>query len=560
VGYYVTAFTILILILEYVLAMFAAVAGKVQLMNTVFLIWECVTALLALTTHITGFLYRLEDGTFYLGVGEIVFFALRILALAGLLAAVWRYRSMLSPRLYQNLMAMLIFSVGLHILPLFLRNLHIFGVFAVVFFSAMLDLLHIGAYEEGSARMGMDLYRREMDYQLEKNREFYVMELQVRNYEQLIERRCFDERQLDELYCQVGLEMSRNGQRVMLFQKMPTRIGIITRNVSREEAERLAEQIRHCVTELYQGMLLFDIVAVHCPGYAADSMDVERLLWFLQKQSPANEVYFCGQEDYDEFCERSEILLLLHDMQLEKQDVVLYGRPIIERESSRVRHFEILCRLQLAGSGIVNSDHVIRLAETYGYIHRVNMAVLKNACDFLSSELARREHLGVSLHISSEELEKPEFARDVLEIIRDYDLQPESFGFEVTMVPGKCDVERMRQVMNVLRAYQIVFILTDFDPVAVNFESIAELPFSMIKFERHCVQHAMERAMSFDVIGMLVDLFKERGFTVAFKGIDNEELEETAISLGADFLQGEKYTKPFPIDEMTRQMELKALF
>jgi EAL domain-containing protein (putative c-di-GMP-specific phosphodiesterase class I) len=70
----------------------------------------------------------------------------------------------------------------------------------------------------------------------------------------------------------------------------------------------------------------------------------------------------------------------------------------------------------------------------------------------------------------------------------------------------------------------------------------------------------MERAMSFDVIGMLVDLFKERGFTVAFKGIDNEELEETAISLGADFLQGEKYTKPFPIDEMTRQMELKALF
>jgi EAL domain-containing protein (putative c-di-GMP-specific phosphodiesterase class I) len=323
--------------------------------------------------------------------------------------------------------------------------------------------------------------------------------------------------------------------------------------------QELSEQIRDCVRELYEGMLLFDIVAVHCPVFAADSMELERLLWFLQKRSPASGCYFCGQEDYDEFCERSDILRQLHDMKLEKQDVVLYGRPVIGRESVRVRNFEILCRLQLAGSGIVHSDQVIALAETYGYIHRVNMVVLKNVCDFLSSELAIREKLCVTLHISSEELETPEFARAVLEIIRDYDLQPEALGFEVTMIPGVSDVACMRQVMSTLREHQIVFVLTDFDPVAVNFESIAGLPFYMIKFERHCARRALH-ARSFDVIGMLVDLLKERGFAVAFKGIDNEELEETAIALGADFLQGEKYTKPFPIDEMTQQMELKALF
>jgi EAL domain-containing protein (putative c-di-GMP-specific phosphodiesterase class I) len=540
--------------------MFSVLDKKEQLMNTIFFVWECIAALLVITTHITGFLYHFRDGVFSIGVGGTFFYVLRLLVLLGLLAGVLQFRKLLSPKLFQNLMVMLLFSTGLHILPFFLRGLGVFGVFAAVFFAAMLDLFHIGAYEEGTARMGMDLYRREMDYRLEKPHEFYVMELQIRNYERLIERRCFHEKQLDALYAQVGLEMSKNGQRVLLFQKMPTRIGIITKDVTREEAERLAEQICACVTELFEGMLLFDIVAVHCPGYAADSMEVERLLWFLQKKSPANEVYFCSQEDYDEFCERSEILLLLHDMQLERQDVVLYGRPIIEQGSARVRHFEILCRLQLAGSGIVNSDHVIRLAETYGYIHRVNMTVLKNVCEFLSSELAVREHLGVTLHISSEELETPEFVRDVLEIIRDYELQPEAFGFEVTMLSGKCDVERMRQVMRTLREHEIEFILTDFDPVSVNFESITELPFSMIKFEWHCVRHALERPMSFDVIGMLVDLFKERGLAVAFKGIDNEELEETAISLGADFLQGEKYTKPFPIDEMTRQMELKALF
>lgn len=128
------------------------------------------------------------------------------------------------------------------------------------------------------------------------------------------------------------------------------------------------------------------------------------------------------------------------------------------------------------------------------------------------------------------------------------------------MVPGEGDIDQMREAMSVLSEHELAFVLTDFDPTIVNFETIMGLPFEMIKFERHCVKRASESAMCYDVMGMLVDLFKDQGLYVAFKGIDNAQLEEIAISLRADFLQGEKYTKPFPIEQIDELAELQTMY
>ena len=408
--------------------------------------------------------------------------------------------------------------------------------------------------------MSTDMYRSELDYYLAKKKDFYIYEIQIRNYDRLVERRLYSEEELDGFYRMFESRLTGTKRGAMVYQKKHTSLGVIASQMKPDEAEELAGKMRDWMSEFFAGKLVFGIAAVRCPMYAQQFVDAERLLRFLQKKCPQNNYYFCEDSDYEEFCERDKILRMLHDMHLEKEDVVLFGRPIMACGSSRATRFEILCRLQMAGCGIIYSEHVIRLAEQYGYIHDVNMAVLAKVCDFLVTDTAIRENLQVYLHISGEELENPGFAEDVLAIIKDYDLAPEMLGFEVTLVPGEGDIDRMREVMGVLREHRIEFVLTDFDPTTVNFESIRGLPFGTIKFERHCVKRASESAMCYDVLGMLVDLFREQGFRVAFKGIDNTQLEEVAMSLRADFLQGEKYTKPFPIEQIEMQPDLRMMF
>lgn len=560
VGYYLCASTVMILIVMYMLLQFPQLEGKSQLLYTILFLCECTAFVLVLPTNLTGFVYWIRDGRFVSGIGDEVFFAARLITLVVFLVAVWASRKRLSPQLYVNWMAMLVLAVCVHILPVFVKELHVFEFFANVFLATAFLMFHMGTYEEGTARMGADMYRSELDYYLAKKKDFYIYEIQIRNYDQMVERRLYSEEEMGAFYSMFAEKLVDARRGVMIFQKKHTSLGVITSQLSQQEAQQLAARMCEWMGELFAGKLVFGVAVARCPKYAREFVDAERLLRFLQKKCPKNGYYICDESDYEEFCERDEILRLLHDMHLEKQDVVLFARPIIEYRSARAVCFEVLCRLQMAGSGIIRSENIIRLAEQYGYIHDVNMAVLGKICDFMMTDAAIRENIRVSLHISGEELERPGFAEDVLAIIKDYELPPRSLGFEVTMVPGEGDIDQMREAMSVLSEHELAFVLTDFDPTIVNFETIMGLPFEMIKFERHCVKRASESAMCYDVMGMLVDLFKDQGLYVAFKGIDNAQLEEIAISLRADFLQGEKYTKPFPIEQIDELAELQTMY
>ncbi len=553
VGYYATQATAMVLIAMYMLLLFPDMAGRQQLLYKIFFISESAAVVLIMTTVFTGVVYTEADGVVVPGIAVPCIAFLWMAVLSAFLVAVVMHRQRIERKLFQNWAAILAAGIALQAPCLFRGGADLFGFFAGLFFLAATLMFHCGVYEEGNARMGRENYHSELGYYLGKKRQFFVYEIKITNYDRLVERRRLSEEELDGLHGMLMQKLSAKYPHVMLFHKRAMTLSAIAAGMETSGAKELAYEMRDWMGAFFSGCLEFCIAVVKCPDYAGTDQEVGHLLGFLLKKCPVRECYFCGDGDADEFREREEILRLLHDMRLEKSDVVLFGRPVVESGSAQVRGFEILCRLQMAGSGILASDHVIKLARQYGYIHDVNMAVLEKTCEFLSSNLEFASRYRVSIHISNEELESTGFADDVAGIVGNYDLMPGNICFEVTMLPGESDVERMEEAMEALRWHDISFTLTDFDPSFVNFESLMRLPFETVKFERHCIYRAAKNAKDYDVEGMLVDMFREHGFNVAFKGIDNAELADVAMSLGADYLQGEKYAKPFPLEEIDEQ-------
>lgn len=561
VGYYLSAATVMIFIVMYSLLQFPWLDEKPQRLATIFFICEFSVVVLVLTTVQTGFVYRIRQGRVMVGIGDGVFYFARLIVLLGFVILLPKYRKRLTPRIFRNWIVLLLIALAIHIPPLFIDGLNVFAVFANLFFAMAYSLFYSGNFEEGTARMGMDMYRDELAYQYGRKKDFYVFDIQLKNYEALVERNQnrYGEKDLKQLYRALD-EQFHSISQVSVYQKSVTDIGIIHSQADQTMAAQTAQTACEILQQAFGGNLQFCMAGISCPRYAAGEADIMRLTYALQEQCPENHYILCNENDYEQFCERKDILILLNEMQLEKQDVVLYGRPAVDSTGLMTGRMEILCRLQLAGKGIIHAEQVIRMAERYGYIHEVNMLVLNNVCEFLRTDTELVKQMRVSLHISSEELENPDFMDDVCRILQTYEPGPEKIDFEVTMASGQTDIEHVREAMQQLQMYRIGFILTDFDPSCVDFESVALLPFQTIKFSAKCVRKACENSAYYDVAGMLVDLLKDRGYTIAFMGINNDELENIAVSLGADYMQGEKYAKPFPIEEIEMQMNRDRVF
>lgn len=559
VGYFLTEVAIMLLIAIYMLSVFPWIAERRDTLKKVIFLIATTAAAIVISTPITHLVYDIQDGAVAMGPAYYVFFGIRLLFLMIITSAFVRYQKSFVPRLYQNWMVMMIFLIAVHISQFFVRDYNVFGVFGNAFFLIVYELYHASHYEEGSARMNIGMYYGEIEYRLAKKKDVFLYEICVINYDSLIERKTYTEEELDHIYDLFTSKLTIGNRNVMVFQKSATCLGVVASKLDTEGAQALAAQMSGWMNELLESDLRFSIVGMACPKYVESGRKAERLFQYLQPKCVINSWYLCNQVDYEEYRSRDEIMLLLKNMSLDDEDVVLFGRPIVDCRTLQIQRFEILCRVQMAGGGFVTSDQIIRLAEQYGYVHDLNMVVFRKICAYLDEVQQVRDDVRVSLHISSQELETPKFADDVLTILSHYELPANAISFEVEMLPdGQTDV--IRETMNRLRDYNIGFMLADFKVSAVDMDSIAQLPFDAVKFNRHSVEKAQKDATSFEVIGSLVDMIKEHGYSIVFKGVDNEDLEEIAFSLGADYMQGYRYAKPFPLEEILTRVDEGMMF
>ena len=78
------------------------------------------------------------------------------------------------------------------------------------------------------------------------------------------------------------------------------------------------------------------------------------------------------------------------------------------------------------------------------------------------------------------------------------------------------------------------------------------LPIDIIKFDRSLVIFAKGNNESKYMISNFADIFKRLGYDILFEGIEDETDEEMCRKMKADYLQGYKYSKPIPIEELNR--------
>ncbi len=269
-----------------------------------------------------------------------------------------------------------------------------------------------------------------------------------------------------------------------------------------------------------------------------------------------NEVHFITYDDVSTFNREKYILDELGDIyrrrDMNDPRVAVYCQPVYNIEKHKYDTAEALMRLNLPQIGMVFPDQFIQLAEDNQYIHVLSLIILKKTCDEIRKLIVSGYEVNrISVNISVIELRDDDFCNDINKIIKDSGIPEGKIAIEITESQNENDFIIMKAKINELKSHGIKLYLDDFGTGYSNLERIMELPFDIIKFDRSLVLASGDNEKSKKMVGNLASMFSDMDYSVLYEGIENELDEKRCIAMSAIYLQGYKYSRPIPIEQLT---------
>lgn len=262
-----------------------------------------------------------------------------------------------------------------------------------------------------------------------------------------------------------------------------------------------------------------------------------------------------GEEDYQAYKEMYYIKAQLKDItehgSLDDERVLVYCQPVWNVHTGTYDTAESLMRLRLPQTGMVFPDRFIPLAEKYGYIHRLSMIILNKTCRQIRKmqedgyEISR-----VSVNLSVEELGEKNFMEEFKSIVRAAGIDFHTIAVEFTESQNDTEYELVQECVKEFKELGVCTYLDDFGTGYSNFDRILSLKLDVVKFDRSLLLMADQDANSRFILNYFSAAFERLGYKVLYEGVETEEQEALCIDSHADYLQGYKFSRPIPIEEL----------
>ncbi|MCR5145588.1 MAG: EAL domain-containing protein [Lachnospiraceae bacterium] len=236
--------------------------------------------------------------------------------------------------------------------------------------------------------------------------------------------------------------------------------------------------------------------------------------------------------------------------------VKVYCQPVKNVKQDVFDTAEALMRIELDEYGMIYPDVFIPIAERRMVIHGLSKIILNKTCAAIHQIMEDGFEIErVSVNFAVEELRDPQFCSEVVDIIKQNNISVEKLAIELTETQNDSDYEMVRDRINELRRHGIKFYLDDFGTGYSNFDRVMKLGMDVVKFDRSLLLYSVEDDRARYTMKHFSQSLKGLNYKILFEGVENEEHEMLCDECGADYLQGFKYSRPIPIEDLEEFLE-----
>ncbi len=431
----------------------------------------------------------------------------------------------------------------------FTTSTYLFPTYAVLYFlhASSIDI------EMGSARV--EDFKNTVESANRNKRKFILISLFINEFDEVGKKY---PKEISDKVRDYSFKVFRSAK---IFQISGGRIiltALVGRNPDYKDKIKNALEIFEKEHRIYQQD--YKMVITESLDNISEQNDYLGLLQYIEKRMPDNDVHFITEKEVNAYTEHKYIVDELADIN-EKKDlndprILVFCQPVYNIETGKFDTAESLMRMKLDKIGMVFPDRFIPIAESHNYIHMLSLIILAKTCAQISKFMESGYYVKrISVNFSMIDVKEEHFCFNVNQIVQDSGIPFDKVAIEITESQSEKDFMVIKDKIYELKQNGITFYLDDFGTGYSNFERIMELPFDIIKFDRSMVIASGEDTKSETMVSYLAHMFTDMDYTVLYEGVENENDENRCKEMCARYLQGYKYSKPIPIEQMTQFFE-----
>ena len=218
-----------------------------------------------------------------------------------------------------------------------------------------------------------------------------------------------------------------------------------------------------------------------------------------------------------------------------RNEMLLAYQPQMNVKSRQIIGFEALVRWNHPELGQVAPDKFISIAEESGAIVPLGEWVLRRAC---RDAAAWENPLTVAVNVSPIQINNPEFATRVHEILIETGLPPSRLELEITETALAQDFTTALNTLRRLKTLGVRIAMDDFGTGYSSLYNLRAFPFDKLKIDRSFVASVDSNEQASTIVRAILGIGRGLGIPVLAEGVEScEELDFLELE-GCEEVQG----------------------
>jgi diguanylate cyclase (GGDEF)-like protein/PAS domain S-box-containing protein len=257
-------------------------------------------------------------------------------------------------------------------------------------------------------------------------------------------------------------------------------------------------------------------------------------------------------DQFNEITQDRRRLLAALPAARQRSELDTYYQPILQLDDNRVVALEALLRWRHPRRGRLDAERFIDIAESAGHLREITQWQLRQVCANVQEwRAAGLPELRVATNLSLSQLRSGSLAAQVLSILREFEIEPARFEFELTehaaVQPGASEVARALQELHDLGA---LIALDDFGTGQSSLMLLKRLPVDRLKIDRSFVGGINLNPNDNAIVRAIVQLGLSLRLGVTAEGVERLEQLEFLRHAGCPEAQGNFVASPMPGKEV----------